>query len=64
MCLVIDLSVVGKRVLGPLVESHSGANVLRWYWATWDVARDGTWFVVDAGRYGPESCGFRDGVAD
>ena len=30
----------------------------------WDMARDGSWVLMDAGRYGPESCGFRDGVAD
>ena len=39
-------------------------NVLRWCWNTWDMARDGTLVLVDAGWYGPESCGFPDGVND
>ena len=53
-----------KRVLWQLVKSHPVRNVLRRYWATYDMARDGTWVPVDAGWYGPESCGLCDGVAD
>ena len=56
--------VVGKRVLWQLVECHRVPNVMRVYWATWDMARDGTWVLVDTGWYGFEPCGFRDGVAD
>ena len=54
----------GKRVLWQVVEYHPVRIVLRWYWATWDMARDGTCVLVDAGWCGPESCGFPDGVAD
>ena len=44
-----SLFVVGKRVLWQLVESHPVRIVVRWYWATWCMARDGTWVLVDAG---------------
>ena len=56
--------VVGQRALWQLFESHPVRTVLRWYWATWDMARDGTRVLVDVGWYGPESRGFPDGVAD
>ena len=30
-------------------DGYSGKNVLGRYWATWDMARDGTWVLLDAG---------------
>ena len=37
---IVVVVVVGKRVLWQLVGSHPVRNVLRWYWAKWDMTRD------------------------
>ena len=59
-----ERSVDGNRVLWQLVGSHLWWNVLGRYWATWDMARDWRWVLVDTGGVDPGSCYIWDDVAD